>query len=88
MNKVAADILAHINAQVLTPKDTGGHRDFADLCCDIINQARITDKEVAAKCGLSTGTVKRMRENVKPYNPNTRTVERLLGAYGFSMEVK
>lgn len=85
---VASDILKHINSQVLTPKDAGGHRDFADLCCDIINNSNLRDVRVAAKCDLSTSTVKRMRENVKPYNPNTRSVEKLLKAFGFTMEVK
>lgn len=87
MSKVKNDILAHINARVLTPKDTGGHRDFADLCCDIINADSRADNMIAASADLSTATVRRMRENVKPYAPSSRTIEKILKANGFTMEL-
>lgn len=80
-------IISSINRKVLTPKDTGGHRDFADLCCDIVNADGRNDLQIASSADLSASTVRRMRENVKPYNPNTRTVEKILKSNGFTMEV-
>lgn len=88
MSKVKNDILKHLNASVLTPKDTGGNRDFADLCCDVINNTKYTDSQVAALTNMSTSTIKRMRECVKPYSPNTRSVEKLLKAFGFTMRME
>lgn len=78
-------ILKNITAKALTAKDTGGHRTLADLASDIVNNSSGNDKQLAGLTDLSPSTIKRIRENIQPYNPNTRTVERILIAHGFTL---
>ena len=77
-------ILKRIETTALGARDT---RDIADLCCDVLNSIQATNKEVAAETNLSEATVNRVRANIKPYNPNTRTVEKILRTYNIKVKL-
>ena len=72
--QVKKELLTKVRNLLLV--DTTKRVDFADMCSDIVHTVPFA--EACDKFDLSRSTVIRLRENVKPYNPTSRTVEKVL----------
>ena len=85
MSALKKHIMTKINLSTLSVVK-GKYRTLGELASDVVNNAGMADKELAGKCNLSAGTVKRLRVYKKPYNPNTSTVEKVLLAFNISLK--
>lgn len=81
---VKEEILKRINTSALQPSGKTP-RTIGELASDVLNASQMSSKSLSEKCLLSVATVERLRKYDKPYNPQTRSVERVLSAFEISL---